>query len=71
MKPGSDLTVSPKFIDDIGKEVKARLFDGRGKLRERLQHTVEPAWRSATKTSQTVGNTTHISQGQVPCNARG
>jgi RNA polymerase sigma-70 factor (ECF subfamily) len=51
--------------------VKARLFHGRRKLRERLQHFVEPAWPSARKTSQRIGNTTHIAQGQVPCNACG
>jgi RNA polymerase sigma-70 factor (ECF subfamily) len=51
--------------------VKARLFHGRRKLRERLEHIVKPAWRSATKTSQRVGNATHISQDQVLCNACG
>jgi len=49
--------------------VKARLFHGRRKLRERLQCFVEPSWPSARKTSQRIGNTTHIAQGQVPCNA--
>src|ERR1700733_727422 len=44
--------------------VKARLFHGRRKLRERLQCFVEPAWPSARKTSQRIGNTTHIVQGQ-------
>ena len=51
--------------------VKARLFHGRRKLRERLQCFVEPAWPSARKTSQRIGSTTHIVQGQVPCNACG
>jgi len=51
--------------------VKGRLFHGRRKLRERLKHIVEPAWRSARKTSKRIGNTTHIAQGQVPCNACG
>jgi RNA polymerase sigma-70 factor, ECF subfamily len=51
--------------------LKGRMFHGRRRLRERLEHIVKPAWRSATKTSQRVGNTTHISRGQVPCNACG
>jgi RNA polymerase sigma-70 factor (ECF subfamily) len=49
--------------------LKGRMFHGRRRLRERLQHIVKPAWRSATKTSQGLDNSTHISQGQVPCNA--
>jgi len=49
--------------------LKGRTFHGRRKLRERLEHIVNPAWRSATKTSQRVANTTHVSQRQVPCNA--
>jgi RNA polymerase sigma-70 factor, ECF subfamily len=51
--------------------LKGRTFHGRRKLRERLKHIVGPAWRAARKASQRVGNTTHISQGQVPCNACG
>jgi RNA polymerase sigma-70 factor, ECF subfamily len=51
--------------------LKSRMFHGRRRLRERLEHIVKPAWRSATKTSQRIGNTTHISQDQVPCNACG
>jgi RNA polymerase sigma-70 factor, ECF subfamily len=51
--------------------LKGRTFHGRRKLRERLKHIVEPAWRSARKTSQRIGNATHISQDQVPCNACG
>jgi RNA polymerase sigma-70 factor (ECF subfamily) len=51
--------------------VKARVFHGRRKLRERLKHHFGSAWRSGTDTSRTVGNTRHISQGQVPCNACG
>src|SRR5258708_4115101 len=51
--------------------LKGRAFHGRRKLRERLKHIVEPAWKSARKTSQRVGSTTHILQGQVPCNACG
>ena len=51
--------------------LKGRMFHGRKKLRERLEHILAPAGRSATKTSQKVGNTTHISQDQGPCNACG
>ena len=51
--------------------LKGRMFHGRRRLRERLEQIVKPAWRPATKTSQRVGNTTHISQGQAPCNACG
>ena len=51
--------------------VKARVFHGRKKLRERLTQIVEPAWRSARKTSRRMGDTTHSSQDQVTCNARG
>jgi len=51
--------------------LKGRMFHGRRKLREKLERFVEPAWRSARKTSRTIGNTTHISQDQLPCNACG
>ncbi len=51
--------------------LKGRMFHGRKKLRERLNRLVEPAWRSASKTSRTISNATHISQDQVVCNARG
>jgi RNA polymerase sigma-70 factor (ECF subfamily) len=51
--------------------LKGRTFNGRRKLRERLKHIVEPAWRSARKTSQRIGNASHISQDQAPCNACG
>jgi RNA polymerase sigma-70 factor (ECF subfamily) len=36
--------------------VKARVFHGRRKLRERLKHSVEPAWTSGRKTSRTISN---------------
>jgi RNA polymerase sigma-70 factor (ECF subfamily) len=51
--------------------LKGRIFHGRRRLRERLEQIVKPTRRSATETSQRVGNTAHISQGQVPCNACG
>ena len=49
--------------------VKARVFHGRRKLRERLTQIVETDWRSARKTSRRMGDTTHISQDQMTCNA--
>jgi RNA polymerase sigma-70 factor (ECF subfamily) len=51
--------------------LKGRMFHGRKKLRERLKHFVKPAWRSARKTSRTIGDTRHLSQDQVACNACG
>jgi len=49
--------------------VKARVFHGRRKLRERLKRIAGSAWRSGREDSRTVGNTKHPSQVQVPCNA--
>ena len=51
--------------------LKGRMFHGRRKLRDRLKHIVEPPWRSARKTSRTIGDRRHISQEQIPCNACG
>jgi RNA polymerase sigma-70 factor, ECF subfamily len=51
--------------------LKGRMFHGRRKLRGRWKHFVEPVWRSARKTSRMIGDTRHISQDQVPCNACG
>jgi len=51
--------------------VKARLFHGRRKLRERLQHYVGSAWTSGKDASRTIGSTRHISQDQLACNACG
>jgi RNA polymerase sigma-70 factor, ECF subfamily len=49
--------------------VKARVFHGRRKLRERLKHYVGSAWTSGKEASRAIGNTRHISQDQVACNA--
>jgi RNA polymerase sigma-70 factor (ECF subfamily) len=49
--------------------VKARVFHGRRKLRERLNHFVGPAWTAGRDASRTSGNTGHLSQDQVACNA--
>ncbi len=49
--------------------VKARVFHGRRKLRERLKHYFGSAWTSGRDASRTIGNTRHISQDPVACNA--
>jgi RNA polymerase sigma-70 factor (ECF subfamily) len=49
--------------------VKARVFHGRRKLRERLNHFVGPAWTAGRDASPTSGTTRHLSQDQVACNA--
>jgi len=49
--------------------VKARVFHGRRRLRERLNRFVGPAWTVGRNTSPTSGNTSHLSQDQVARNA--
>jgi RNA polymerase sigma-70 factor, ECF subfamily len=49
--------------------VKARVFHGKKKLRERLQDHLEPAWASGRNTSRIMGNTKVSMQGQVACDA--
>jgi len=51
--------------------VKARVFHGRRKLRERLNHFVGSAWPSARSVLRTIGNTRHLSQDQLASNACG
>jgi RNA polymerase sigma-70 factor (ECF subfamily) len=51
--------------------VKARVFQGRRKLRERLKHYFGSAWTSRRDASRAIGNTTHFSRDQVSCNACG
>ena len=51
--------------------LKGRMFHGRRKLRERLEHIVEPAWTSAKKTPRTIGNTRRVLQDPLPCDACG
>ncbi len=51
--------------------VKARVFHGRRKLRERLKHFVGSAWTSGKDASRMISNTRHLSQDQVACNACG
>ena len=49
--------------------VKARVFHGRRKLRERLNRFVAPAWTAGRDASRASGNTGHLSQDQVARNA--
>ncbi len=49
--------------------VKARLFHGRRKLRERLGRYVGSAWTYRRDASQAVGNTRRVSQDPASCNA--
>jgi RNA polymerase sigma-70 factor, ECF subfamily len=49
--------------------VKARVFHGRRRLRERLNHFVAPAWTARRDTSRLSGNARNLSQDQVACNA--
>jgi RNA polymerase sigma-70 factor (ECF subfamily) len=51
--------------------VKARVFHGRRKLRERLKRFVGSAWTSGRNASRTIGNTRHLSQDHVACNVCG
>jgi RNA polymerase sigma-70 factor (ECF subfamily) len=51
--------------------VKARVFHGRKKLRERLNHSAGSASTSETDASRTISNTGHLSQDQLACNACG
>ena len=49
--------------------VKARVFHGRRKLRERLNRFAGSAWGSARVVSRTNGDTRQVSQGHAACNA--
>src|SRR5258707_101367 len=49
--------------------VKARVFHGKKKLRERLKDHVGPAWASGRDTSRTIGSGSVSLRGQAPCNA--
>jgi len=49
--------------------VKARLFHGRRKLRERLKRYVGSAWEYGRDSSQAIGNTRRVSQDPAACNA--
>ncbi|HMI51489.1 MAG TPA: sigma-70 family RNA polymerase sigma factor [Candidatus Saccharimonadales bacterium] len=51
--------------------VKARVFHGRKKLRERLNHFAGSASRSGKDAARAISNTRHLSQDQLACNACG
>jgi RNA polymerase sigma-70 factor (ECF subfamily) len=51
--------------------VKARVFHGRRKLRERLKRYVGSAWTSGRHASRTIGSTRHLSQDHLVCNVCG
>jgi RNA polymerase sigma-70 factor (ECF subfamily) len=51
--------------------LKGRMFHGRRRLRERLQHYFGSAWMTGRETLRASGNTRDITQDQVPCNACG
>jgi RNA polymerase sigma-70 factor, ECF subfamily len=49
--------------------IKARVFHGRIKLRERLKSHVGPAWASGRTTSRALDHTRLVSQDQTACSA--
>src|SRR5216683_6836500 len=49
--------------------VKARVFHGRRKLRERLKHYFGSAWTYGRDASRTIGTARHMSQDPAACNA--
>ena len=83
LKPGMRKAIELRELDERSTEesarimgisvgaVKARVFHGRRKLRERLKRYVGSAWVSGRDASRTIGNTTHFSRDQVSCNACG
>ena len=83
LKPGMRKAIELRELDERSTEetaqimgisvsaVKARVFHGRKKLRERLNHFAGSAWTSRRDASRTIGNTSHLSQDQVACNACG
>jgi RNA polymerase sigma-70 factor (ECF subfamily) len=72
LSPGTRRAMELRDLDERSSEetarimgisvsaLKGRMFHGRRKLRKRLKQSVA---------SRRIGNTTHISQNQVPCNA--
>jgi len=48
--------------------VKARVFHGRRRLRERLNHFVAPAWTAGRDSSRTSGTSSRLLPDQVACN---
>jgi RNA polymerase sigma-70 factor, ECF subfamily len=83
LPPGTRKAIQLRELDERSTEetarvmglsvpaVKARVFHGRRKVRERLKQYFGSAWTSGRSTSRAIGNTRHISQNQVPYNACG
>jgi len=83
LTPGMRKAIELREIDERSTEetarimgisvsaVKARVFHGRKRLRERLNHFLAPAWRTGRDASQTIGNTRRLSQDQAACDASG
>ena len=83
LTPGIRTAIQLRELDELSTEetarrmgvstgaVKARVFHGRRRLRERLKHYFGSAWTSGRDASRTIANTTHISQERLTCNACG
>jgi RNA polymerase sigma-70 factor (ECF subfamily) len=81
LTPGMRKAIELREIDERSTEetaqimgisvsaVKARVFHGRRKLRQRLNHFVGSAWTFGRSARQ-IGNTRHITQDRIACNAR-
>jgi RNA polymerase sigma-70 factor (ECF subfamily) len=82
LTPGMRKAIELREIDERSTEetaqimgisvgaVKARVFHGRRKLRERLNHVIGSAWTSG-RSARTIGNTRHITQDRIARNAQG
>jgi RNA polymerase sigma-70 factor (ECF subfamily) len=83
LTPGMRIAIELRELDERSTEetarimgisigaVKARVFHGRRKLRERLKHYVGSAWASGRVASRTIANTRRISRDPAACNACG
>jgi RNA polymerase sigma-70 factor, ECF subfamily len=81
LTPGTRKVIELRELDERSAEetaqimgisvsaVKARVFHGRRKLRERLNHFAGSGWGSAGRVSRTTGDTRHISRDHAACNA--
>jgi RNA polymerase sigma-70 factor (ECF subfamily) len=81
LTPGTRKVIELRELDERSAEetaqimgisvsaVKARVFHGRRKLRERLNHFAGSTWKTARGVSRMNGDTRHISRDQVACNA--
>jgi RNA polymerase sigma-70 factor, ECF subfamily len=81
LTPGTRKVIELRELDERSAEetaqimgisvsaVKARVFHGRRKLRERLNRFAGSAWGSARVVSRTNGDTGHVSQDHAACNA--